>query len=76
LFLHRWPEKKEMVFRCFSSARNGGISVPEVEELIQALLSAGVLAEAEGQGKALIAEAREVFAEGRGLLAGLVDLIA
>jgi len=85
LFLHRWPEKREMVFRCFNAARSGGVSVPEVEELIQSLLSAGVLAEAETQGKALIAEAREVFAdtdkklpltsEGRALLAGLVDLI-
>jgi hypothetical protein len=56
-----------------------------VEELIQALLAAGVLAEAEAQGKALIAEARKGFAdpgqelpltdEGRALLAGLIDLI-
>ena len=85
LFLHRRPEKREMVFRCFNAARSGGVSVPEVEELIQSLLAAGVLAEAEAQGKALIAEAREVFAdserklpltdEGRALLAGLVDLI-
>jgi octaprenyl-diphosphate synthase len=85
LFLHRWPEKREMVFRCFNAARSGGVSVPEVEELIQSLLAAGVLAEAEAQGKALIAKAREVFAdteqklpltdEGRALLAGLVDLI-
>jgi len=85
LFLRRWPDKREMVFRCFNAARSGGVCVPEVEELIQALLSAGVLAEAEAQGKALIAEAREVFAdsgqklpltaEGRALLAGLVDLI-
>jgi len=85
LFLHQWPEKREMVFRCFNAARSGGVSVPEVEELIQALLTAGVLAEAEARGKALITEARDVFAdtgeelpltdEGRTLLAGLVDLI-
>ncbi|MDR2718941.1 MAG: polyprenyl synthetase family protein [Treponema sp.] len=85
LFLHRWPEKKEMVFRCFNAARSGGVCAPEVEELIQALMAAGVIAEAEAQGKALIAEARENFtapppgfpmtAEGRALLGGLVDNI-
>ena len=83
LFLHRWPEKKEMVFRCLSAARSGGVCAPEVEELIQALMAAGVLAEAEERGKAFIAEARENFtappsgfplsAEGRALLGGLVD---
>ena len=83
LFLHRWPEKREMVFRCFNAARTGGVGTPEVEELIQALLDAGVLAEAEEQGKALIAEARDAFAdpriplnaEGRALLTGFVALI-
>jgi octaprenyl-diphosphate synthase len=79
LFLRRWPEKREMVFRCFNAARRGGVCVPEVEELIQALMTAGVLAEAEEKGKALIAEARALFtapplnAEGCALLGGLVD---
>jgi octaprenyl-diphosphate synthase len=83
LFLRRRPEKKEMVFRCFNAAHSGGVCAPEVEELIQALMAAGVLAEAEEQGKALIAEAREMFtapppdfpfsAEGCVLLGGLVD---
>jgi octaprenyl-diphosphate synthase len=82
LFLHRYPEKREMVFRCFEAARSGGVNAPEVEELIQALASAGVLAEAERQGKALIASAREAFAapgltaEGSTLLAGLMDIIS
>jgi len=85
LFLHRWPEKREMVFRCFNAARSGGVCAPEVEELIQALTTAGVLAEAEEHGKALIAESRAMFtapppgfsmtAEGRALLGGLVDSI-
>jgi len=85
LFLHRWPEKKEMVFRCFREARAAGISAPEVEELAQALASSGVLAEAEAQAKTFIAEARKILtlskpdipwaAEGRKLLAGFVDLI-
>jgi octaprenyl-diphosphate synthase len=75
------PEKKEMVLRCFKAARSGGVGVPEVEELIQALSAAGVLAEAEDQAKALIASARSAFddpalnTEGRALLGGLVDMI-
>jgi octaprenyl-diphosphate synthase len=78
----RSAEKKEMVFRCFRAAHSSGVSAPEVEELIQALLASGVLAEAETQAKALIAEAREAFAspvltaEGRALLGGLVDMIS
>ncbi|MCL2762659.1 MAG: polyprenyl synthetase family protein [Treponema sp.] len=88
LFLHRWPEKKEMVFNCFNAARAGGVGVPEVEALIQTLQTSGVLAEAEAQGKALIAEAGGIFAggifnatdislsdEGRALLSGFVGLI-
>jgi len=86
LFLHHWPEKKELVYRCFREARAAGIGAPEVEELIQALASSGVLAEAEEKAKTFVAEAREVFssskpslpwtAESRKLLAGLVDLIS
>ncbi|MDR0290934.1 MAG: polyprenyl synthetase family protein [Treponema sp.] len=74
LFLNRQPEKMEMVFRCFNAARSGGVGVPEVEELIQALAAAGVFAEAEAQAKTLVAEAREAFA-GFALLGGLVDII-
>ena len=87
LFLHRCPEKREMVSRCFSAARSGGVSAPEVEELIQALDASGAIAEAAEKGRALIAEARNVFsapdcegfpllAEGRLLLEGLIDLIS
>jgi octaprenyl-diphosphate synthase len=81
LYLHR-TEKKETVFRCFRAARSGGVSVPEVEELIQTLMASGVLAESETQAKTLIAEAREAFAspaltaEGRTLLGGLIDMIS
>ncbi|MDR1858259.1 MAG: polyprenyl synthetase family protein [Treponema sp.] len=84
MFLHRWPEKKGMVKRCFGVARSGGVSVPEVEELIQALLADGILAEAEEQGKDLMAEARTIFAEtenafraaGEGaLFSGFIDQI-
>jgi octaprenyl-diphosphate synthase len=81
LFLHSHPEKKDMVFRCFKATRSGGVGVPEVEELIQALSAAGVIAEAETQAKALITEARSAFAdpslsvEGRALLGGLIEMI-
>jgi octaprenyl-diphosphate synthase len=81
LFLHRWPEKKEMVSRCFQAVRSSGINAPEVEELTQALSASGVLPEAEERGRSLIAEAREIFAssglttEGCTLLGGLFDLI-
>ncbi|MCL2192015.1 MAG: polyprenyl synthetase family protein [Treponema sp.] len=86
LFLNRWPEKKEMVHRCFREARANGVFAPEVEELIQALMSSGVLAEAESRAKTFITEARETFTiskpsipwavESRKLLAGLIDLIS
>jgi len=83
LFLHRYPEKRVMVFRSFESARSGGAGVPEVEKLIQAFEGTGILAEAEGHGKSLIAEANDIFNsadiplsdEGRALLHGLIDLI-
>jgi len=86
LFLHRRPEKTEMVCRCFREARSAGIDAPEVEELIQELTSSGVLDEAEEQANKFIAEARKSFtlsepshpwtAESRKMLAGLVDLIS
>jgi octaprenyl-diphosphate synthase len=77
LFLHRLPDKKELVYRCFNAARTGGVTVPEVEELIQAFQAAGVLAEAGERGKSLIAEAREVFTgTGYPLLSGMVDQIS
>jgi octaprenyl-diphosphate synthase len=87
LYLSRCPEKRELVARCFAAARAGGVSAPEVEELIRTLEAAGVLEEAGRRGRALIAAAHAVFAapecgglalreEGRALLAGLTELIA
>jgi octaprenyl-diphosphate synthase len=87
LYLHRYPERRETVARCFAAAHSGGVCAPETEELIQALESAGVIAESAEKGKALVAEARESFtapdcggvpllAEGRSLLAGLIELIS
>jgi len=75
LFLERRPDQKGLVKRCFGAARAGGTSAPEVEELIGSL--GEVLAEAEGQGKTLIAEAREAFAAyNYPLLCGFVDFLS
>jgi octaprenyl-diphosphate synthase len=87
LYLHRYPEQRERVAQCFAAARAGGTGAPEVEELIGALGAAGVLKEAEAQGLALIAKARDCFSspgcagfsltgEGRDLLAGFSELIS
>jgi octaprenyl-diphosphate synthase len=86
LYLHRWPDKRAWVARCFAAARLGGIAVQEVEELISALSLTGVLEEAEQQGHSFIAEARQVFArlpefgfrtvsKTADLLPGLLDFI-
>ncbi|MDR2797418.1 MAG: polyprenyl synthetase family protein [Treponema sp.] len=85
LYLYRHADHQEWVSRCFSAARQGGSSVPEVEELIRALTASGVLIEAAAQGRSLIQEAREVFSDipgaaqwfggSRGLLGGLLDFI-
>jgi octaprenyl-diphosphate synthase len=87
LYMHRYPEQRKKVAHCFSAAERDGVSAPEVEELIGALEAAGITAEAAERGKALIAEARSIFtapecggfplrAEGRTLLAGLIDFIS
>jgi len=87
LYLHRYPEQRGFVSRCFAAARAGGVGVGETEEFIQAIASAGILHEAREQGMELIAQAREVFnkaapggfkihEEGRKLLVGLSDLIS
>jgi octaprenyl-diphosphate synthase len=76
-----------LVSRCFSKARKGGTSAPEVEELIAVLTAAGVLNKAQEQGHTLIREAVEIFEapcladivleeEGRRLTAGLIELIS
>jgi octaprenyl-diphosphate synthase len=59
LYLHRYPDRRGMVARCFSAARAGGAAAPEIGELIGVLESAGVLDEARERGLALIAGARE-----------------
>lgn len=87
LYLHRYPEQQEFVFRCFAGARKNGTAAREVEGLIHALTGAGILDEAEQQGLALIGEARKIFEqpaigsfplheESRTLLTGLTKLIS
>ena len=86
LFLHRYPEKRDFVARCFAAARSGGNIVPEVEEIITAIDKTGILEEANGQGLEYINKSREIFSsrevagfhlldDGRNRLAGLVDLL-
>ena len=89
LYLNRSPEAGTLAARCFTAARAGGTGVSEVEEFIEALNAAGALEEAEKQGRALIAEAGNVFsppfkafpnredcAEARLLLSGFTALIS
>jgi octaprenyl-diphosphate synthase len=87
LYLHRYPERREFAARCFTAAREGGTSVPEVASLTGELEKLGILKEAEEQGLALIKESKQVFTgsdttgysfpeEGRALIAGLVDYIS
>ncbi|MDR2746839.1 MAG: polyprenyl synthetase family protein [Treponema sp.] len=61
LFLRGDRSRGAIVTRCFSAARARGTSAEEVEELISALRGAGVLEEAEAQGRALIRKASQVF---------------
>jgi octaprenyl-diphosphate synthase len=61
LFLRENTSRIDLVQRCFNAAKEGGAGVPEVKELIGAIREAGALAEAEKQGKALIAQAAALF---------------
>ena len=87
LYLHKYPKKREQVFYGFHAARTNGAAAPEAGELIQNLIDSGVLTDAEKKGQAFIADARKIFnarqyagfpmdEKGRGLIAGLIDLIS
>ncbi|MDR1618178.1 MAG: polyprenyl synthetase family protein [Treponema sp.] len=86
LYLHRKPERRDFVFRCFRAAQAGGAGVAEVEELSGALKTEGLLEEAASRGRELIQEGSEhlrtlrvsgvsLHEEGRRLLAGLAEFI-
>ncbi|MDR1059169.1 MAG: polyprenyl synthetase family protein [Treponema sp.] len=85
LYLQGPPARRELVKRCFRGARQGGVEVPEVGELIGELESSGALEEARSRGERLIRESRAVFGgqgdvplneESRELLARLTDFIS
>jgi octaprenyl-diphosphate synthase len=82
LYLHKKPDRQEWLSRCFASAREQGISAPQVEECIAELTASAVLVEAELRARAFITEARDVFAaiptnlnKTREELTGLLDFI-
>jgi len=87
LYLNKYPENRERVFSNFRAARLKGPSAPEVDDQIEILKSAGVLAEAEEKGASLIEQPRKIFnapecagfpmnEKGRALLDGLIGLIS
>ena len=75
LYLHKYPEKQKKVFYCFHAAKENGIAAPEVEDLIDILISSGVITEAEEKGRSLINEAQKTFAANT-LLDGFFSLIS
>ena len=61
LHMHKFPKKQNRVFYCFLTAKKEGVTVPEVEELIEMLTSDNVIAEAGEIGQTFINEARKTF---------------
>jgi len=74
-FLHKYPEKQEMVFNSFHAAKSSGLSAPEVEKFIETLKTSGVLTEAEEEGRTLLKDARAVFGNSE-LIDGFFNLIS
>jgi len=87
MYLHKYPEKKERIFYYFHEARINGTNVPEVEDFIDTLSSAGVFSEAEEKGRSLLKQTRDIFSSnefsgctidknGLALLDGFMKLIS
>ncbi|MDR1837761.1 MAG: polyprenyl synthetase family protein [Treponema sp.] len=87
LYLHKYPDRRERIFRCLHETKARGEASAEAEEMIETLTEAGVLTEAEEKARSLIKEAREIFsspeyagfpadAQGRALLDGLIGFIS
>jgi octaprenyl-diphosphate synthase len=87
LYMHKYPEKRDMVFYHFHVAKKEGASAPEVDELIQTLSGAGVFQEAEEKGRSLLKETQDIFGShefagcsinetSRALLDGFIKLIS
>jgi len=84
LYMHKYPEKRELIFDCFRTARNDGTGV---EELIDLLTGSGVITQAEEKGRSLLKETRDIFnlhdfagfpvrEGGNALLNGFLELIS
>ncbi|MDR3301100.1 MAG: polyprenyl synthetase family protein [Spirochaetaceae bacterium] len=58
LFLHKERGQLAFVQQCFTAARKGGVSAPEVDKLIDTLRSAGALEESEKKARVLLEEAQ------------------
>jgi octaprenyl-diphosphate synthase len=78
LYMNKFPEKRERIFYCFHQAKTFGVTVPEVNELVETLEKAGIFKEAEKKAQSLIKEARDIFnsQQSAGLLDGLIGLIS
>jgi octaprenyl-diphosphate synthase len=61
LYLHQEKGHLAFVQNCFAAARKGGVSVPEVETLINTLRSAGALEQSEKKAHSLLEEAQLTF---------------
>jgi len=75
LYMHKYPEKRDMVFYSFHVAKTEGTNAPEVDGLIDALGAAGVFDEAEEKGRFYLNEAQKVFGS-YDLLNGFMKLIS
>jgi len=80
LYMHKYPEKRELIFYQFHAAKQDGASAPEVEELIDTLKNADIFSEAEEKGLAFLNETREIFGSinenSRAKLDGFINLIS
>ena len=87
LYLHKYPDERDRVFRCFNAAKREGGNAAGAEELIEILNNSGVIKEAEEKGLSLLEEAQEIFSceklnvisvnkNGCDLLNGLIKLIS
>jgi len=61
LFLHKYPEKKDIIFYYFHEAKINGTQAPEVEDFIETLSSSGILAEAEEKGRSFLKQTQDIF---------------
>jgi octaprenyl-diphosphate synthase len=66
LYLHKNPEKKDFVAKCFSSAREKGTEAAEVEEFIEKLRISGSIDTAKELGQSFIDKAQENFTKNCG----------